>query len=118
MKVAAILVLIFGFSLANPLLKSPESDNYVDQVLENLRQKIAEENLDPAPLPDGEASFSQDIGFITLHGSAKVYDGFFRGIQTGFKLTTILDFFFKVSVLLQETEKPHLLLMLKMECWP
>merc|ERR1712241_750989 len=43
---------------------------------------IAENGLDPADLPDGEVGFSQDIGFITLHGSAKVYDGFFQGLNT------------------------------------
>merc|ERR1712001_617259 len=43
---------------------------------------IAENGLDPADLPDGEVGFSQDIGFITLHGSAKVYDGFFQGLST------------------------------------
>merc|ERR1712001_417672 len=43
---------------------------------------IAENGLDPADLPDGEVGFTQDIGFITLHGSAKVYDGFFQGLST------------------------------------
>merc|ERR1711992_386706 len=43
---------------------------------------IAENGLDPADLPDGEVGFSQDIGFITLHGSAKVYDGFFQWLST------------------------------------
>ena len=82
MKSIFFLFLLFiGSSVGNhiSIVRDDASDAYVDKVLENLRQMIAENGLDPADLPDGEVGFSQDIGFITLHGSAKVYDGFFQG---------------------------------------
>ena len=90
-----VLIFIIGSCVANPISNNPilgppifkddASDAYVDKVLENLRQMIAENGLDPADLPDGEVGFSQDIGFITLHGSAKVYDGFFQGFSFSFQ---------------------------------
>ena len=83
MKVALLFLFFFIFSV-NPrsIDRSPESDDFIDKLLENLRPVIIENNLDPAELPDGEVGFSQDIGFITLHGSARVYDGFFSGLST------------------------------------
>ena len=50
--------------------------------MEQLRKMIAEQNLDPADLPDGRVEFEQDLGIITLHGSAEVYNGFFQGLST------------------------------------
>ena len=98
MKVALLFLFFFIFSV-NPrsIDRSPESDDFIDKLLENLRPVIIENNLDPAELPDGEVGFSQDIGFITLHGSAKVYDGFFSGLSTirvigSFHLCSILVF--------------------------
>ena len=64
-------------------VKDDASDAYVDALLANLRDYIASTpGLDPADLPEGEVSFSQEVGFITFHGSARVYDGFFRGLST------------------------------------
>ena len=54
------------------ILGDPESDAYIDQILENLRQMIMEQGLDPMALPDLETGFSDTILGITWHGSAKV----------------------------------------------
>ena len=82
MKGLLLLSMIFGITFGVPIPGSPESDAYIDQVLENLRQVIAENNLDPAPLPDGSVGFSDTILGITFHGSASVSDGYFRGLST------------------------------------
>ena len=52
---------------------------YIDKVLENLQQAIADNGLDPADLPNGEEGFSKTIIGITFHGKAEVHDGFFQG---------------------------------------
>ena len=54
------------------ILGDPQSDAYIDQILENLRQMILDEGLDPMTLPDLESGFSDTILGITWHGSAKV----------------------------------------------
>lgn len=79
---AILFLTIIGFSLANPIWKDDASDAFIDATLENLRRIIVENNLDPAPLPDGEVGFSDTILGVTFHGSAKVYNGFFRGLST------------------------------------
>ena len=53
-------------------LGDPQSDAYIDQILENLRQMIMEQGLDPMALPDLETGFSDTILGITWHGSATV----------------------------------------------
>lgn len=59
-----------------------ESDTYIDLVIERLRTLIAENNLDPMPLPPGEVSFSDTIVGITFHGSANVFNGKFSGLSS------------------------------------
>ena len=54
------------------ILGDPESDAYIDQILENLRQMILDQGLDPMDLPDLETGFSDTILGITWHGSATV----------------------------------------------
>ena len=54
------------------ILGDPQSDAYIDQILENLRQMIQDQGLDPMDLPDLETGFSDTILGITWHGSAKV----------------------------------------------
>merc|ERR1712241_1295591 len=75
---------LLSFALPRTIdVKDDASDAYVDALLANLRDYIASTpGLDPADLPEGEVSFSQEVGFITFHGSARVYDGFFRGLST------------------------------------
>ena len=75
-----LLLLLCTPILSNPVIlpRDPASDEYIDKVLESLRELITQEGLDPAKLPDGEASFSETILGITFHGSARVYNGFFE----------------------------------------
>ena len=56
-----VLLLLCTQILGNPILRDPASDEYIDKVLESLRDLIAQEGLDPAQLPDGDASFSETI---------------------------------------------------------
>ena len=43
------------------ILGDPQSDAYIDQILENLRQMILDQALDPMVLPDLETGFSDTI---------------------------------------------------------
>ena len=81
---ALLFLSILSLALPRTIdVKDDASDAYVDALLANLRDYIASTpGLDPADLPEGEVSFSQEVGFITFHGSARVYDGFFRGLST------------------------------------
>ena len=54
----------------------------MEGVLENLRQLIDENGLDPTDLPYGEVGFSQTILGVTFHGKAWVYNGFFQGMYS------------------------------------
>merc|ERR1711934_441674 len=58
------------------------ADDYIDEVLVNVAKKVVEEGYDPAELPGDEVHFSQDIGFITIHGSARYDQGHFDGLST------------------------------------
>jgi len=65
-----------------PKLRDPQSDEYIDKILENLRNLIQEQNMDPMTLPDLETGFSDTILGITWHGSAKLRNGRFSGLST------------------------------------
>merc|ERR1711997_810928 len=62
------------------ILGDPQSDEYIDQILENLRQMIMDQGLDPMDLPDLETSFSDTILGVTWHGSATLRNGQFWGL--------------------------------------
>merc|ERR1712203_1084586 len=64
------------------ILGDPQSDAYIDQILENLRQMILEQGLDPMELPDLETGFSDTILGITWHGSATLRNGQFWSLFT------------------------------------
>merc|ERR1711971_981280 len=51
------------------------ADGYIDEVLANVAKMVIEQGYDPAELPGDEVHFSQDIGFITIHGSARYDQG-------------------------------------------
>ena len=63
---------VVGEAGVRSVLGDPASDAYIDQVLDNLRQVIAEQGLDPASLPDLETGFSDTVLGITWHGTAWV----------------------------------------------
>merc|ERR1712107_612931 len=58
------------------------ADDYIDEVLVNVAKIIVEQGYDPAELPGDEVHFSQDIGFIIIHGSARYDQGHFDGLST------------------------------------
>merc|ERR1711971_1455847 len=58
------------------------ADEYIDEVLANVAKMVIEQGYDPAELPGDEVHFSQDIGFITIHGSARYDQGHFDGLST------------------------------------
>merc|ERR1712037_395489 len=58
------------------------ADDYIDEVLANVAKMVIEQGYDPAELPGDEVHFSQDIGFITIHGSARYDQGHFDGLST------------------------------------
>jgi len=76
--------MIMAIKTNEPYTKTNDqfSDNYVDEVLANLRERIITENLDPAELPNTETGFSDTILGITWHGSANLYNGLFSGLST------------------------------------
>merc|ERR1719167_276466 len=59
-----------------------QSFEMADKILENLRNMIIENNMDPMGLPDLETGFSDTILGITWHGSAKLRNGNFWGLST------------------------------------
>merc|ERR1712055_1231649 len=73
---------LFRLDAQAPKVRDPSSDEYIDKILENLRNLVIEENMDPMDLPDLETGFSDTILGITWHGSAKLKNGHFWGLST------------------------------------
>merc|ERR1711931_574944 len=88
MNSAALLVLVAaGLSAANGLLfgdiiQGGNANEYADQILKNLRVKILNKGLDPLILPVKSYEFSKKILLVEVRGSAKVYDGYLKGLST------------------------------------
>ncbi|CAM1325990.1 Uncharacterised protein g9126 [Pycnogonum litorale] len=57
-------------------------DAFVDKVLKSLHGFIDDNNLDPLHLPDKVKSFSKKVLFVRVHGEAKLYDGYLKGLST------------------------------------
>merc|ERR1711970_855815 len=73
---------LFRLDAQAPKVRDPSSDEYIDKILENLRNLVIEEHMDPMDLPDLETGFSDTILGITWHGSAKLRHGKFWGLST------------------------------------
>jgi len=73
---------VVGEAGVRSVLGDPASDAYIDQVLDNLRQVIAEQGLDPASLPDLETGFSDTVLGITWHGTAWLRNGQLWGLSS------------------------------------
>merc|ERR1712215_140569 len=85
MKASLLFLCLAASGLANPLTKTKQcgsGNDYVDLIMGNVQQMIVDEGYDPIDLPKGEASFSQDIGFITVHGSAGYDRGYLEGLSS------------------------------------
>merc|ERR1712198_628129 len=81
----AFLSLILASAAAVPAPRVGDcaaADDYIDEVLANVAKMVVEQGYDPAELPGDEVHFSQDIGFITIHGSARYDQGHFDGLST------------------------------------
>merc|ERR1719334_2170298 len=58
------------------------ANDYADEILKNLRVKILNKGLDPLILPVKSYEFSKKILLVEGRGSAKVYDGYLKGLST------------------------------------
>merc|ERR1711892_595557 len=82
---ATVLSCLVCLASLSPVTRSgdcAEADAYIDEVLANVAQMVVDQGLDPAELPGGKISFSQDLGIITIHGSARYDQGHFNGLST------------------------------------
>merc|ERR1719362_714921 len=80
---AALLSALLATAAAVPAPRVGDcaaADDYIDEVLANVAKMVIEQGYDPAELPGDEVHFSQDIGFITIHGSARYDQGHFDGL--------------------------------------
>lgn len=61
---------------------SGNANDYADEILKNLRVRIQNNGLDPLILPVKSYEFSKKVLLVTVRGSAKVYDGYLKGLST------------------------------------
>lgn len=72
-----------GYTLSKDVVsyEAGNANAFLDNMLVNARPTI-EAELDPVELPSGEVGFSKKIIFVTVHGQAKIYDGYLAGLKT------------------------------------
>merc|ERR1711887_440538 len=58
------------------------ANEYADEILKNLRVRILNKGLDPLILPVKSFEFSKKVLLVEVRGSAKVYDGYLKGLST------------------------------------
>merc|ERR1711911_286298 len=58
------------------------ANEYADEILKNLRVRIVNKGLDPLILPVKSFEFSKKILLVEVRGSAKVYDGYLKGLSS------------------------------------
>merc|ERR1712212_1177483 len=58
------------------------ANDYADEILKNLRVRIINKGMDPFMLPIKSFEFSKKILLVEVRGSAKVYDGYLKGLST------------------------------------
>merc|ERR1712002_755413 len=58
------------------------ANDYADEILKNLRVRILNKGLDPLILPVKSFEFSKKILLVEVRASAKVYDGYLKGLST------------------------------------
>merc|ERR1712228_1006908 len=58
------------------------ANEYADEILKNLRVRIVNKGLDPLILPVKSSEFSKKILLVEVRGSAKVYDGYLKGLSS------------------------------------
>lgn len=58
------------------------ANEYVDQIIDNVREQLYIHNLEPMELPDYVYNFSQKVFFFTTEGEAKLYEGLLEGASS------------------------------------
>merc|ERR1712121_333813 len=87
-SVAFVLLLATGLTAVSAGINdivdvhNGNANDYADQILKNLRVKILNKGLDPLILPVKSYEFSKKILLVEVRGSAKVYDGYLKGLST------------------------------------
>merc|ERR1712002_23919 len=88
MNSAALLLLVAaGLSAANgsllgDVIQGGNANDYADQLLKKLRVSILNKGLDPLILPVKSFEFYKKILLLEIRGSAKVFDGYLKGLST------------------------------------
>jgi len=89
MKSLASLVLLLAVGVAAVRAENGVVDvhtgnanEYADEILKNLRVAMINTGLDPLMLPIKSLEFSKKVLGMELRGSAKVYDGYLKGLST------------------------------------
>jgi len=70
-----------GYRRDATLYDAGNANIFLDKLLVNARSEI-KKDLDPIKLPEDKASFSKKILFVTVHGEARVYEGWLAGLST------------------------------------
>merc|ERR1712126_327269 len=87
-SVAFVLLLATGLTAVsagiNDILDVHDgnANEYADEILKNLRVRIVNKGLDPLILPVKSFEFSKKILLVEVRGSAKVYDGYLKGLSS------------------------------------
>merc|ERR1712198_172098 len=58
------------------------ANEFADSILKNLRVRILKDGLDPLILSVKSFEFSKKVLLVEIRGSAKVYDGYLKGLST------------------------------------
>jgi len=58
------------------------ANDYADQMLKKIRLEVVNRGLDPLMLPLKSFEFSKKVLLVEVRGSAKVYDGYLKGLST------------------------------------
>merc|ERR1712126_791809 len=84
-SVAFVLLLATGLTAVNADIVDVHDGNAnenADEILKNLRVRIVNKGLDPLILPVKSFEFSKKILLVEVRGSAKVYDGYLKGLSS------------------------------------
>merc|ERR1712228_173788 len=84
-SLAFVLLLATGLSAVSAGIVDVHDGNaneYADEIFKNLRVRILNKGLDPLILPVKSFEFSKKILLVEVRGSAKVYDGYLKGLST------------------------------------
>merc|ERR1712142_1417666 len=81
-SVAFVLLLATGLTAVSAGVIDGNANEYADEILKNLRVRIVNKGLDPLILPVKSFEFSKKILLVEVRGSAKVYDGYLKGLSS------------------------------------